>query len=160
MLLPLCLGGSYVVRIDTVADERTLSLGLAVRHRVFVEEQGVAPQLESDGRDAHAKHVVAWLGDQVVGTARLVVEGQVGRIGRMAVLREYRGQGVGGRLLAALMKLARSEGLVAVYVHAQLTAVDFYRRAGFVTEGEEFSEANIPHIKMVASFDSLKEATS
>ncbi|NLN18251.1 MAG: GNAT family N-acetyltransferase [Firmicutes bacterium] len=146
--------------IDTVADERTLSLGLEVRRRVFVEEQGVAPQLESDGLDASARHVVAWLGDQVIGTARLVIEDRVGRIGRMAVLREHRGQGVGSRLLSALLDVARREGLEGVYVHAQLTAVGFYGRFGFVPEGEEFLEAGIPHIKMVASFDSLEEATS
>ncbi|MGI6609148.1 MAG: GNAT family N-acetyltransferase [Limnochordia bacterium] len=149
-----------MVHVDTVTDDQTLAQSLAVRRKVFVEEQGVSTEIEYDGLDAIAKHVVAWLDDQVVGTARLVAEGQVGRVGRMAVLPEFRGQGVGGKLLSAVVAIARGEGLVGVYVHAQVHAADFYQRFGFVAEGEEFMEAGIPHIRMITSFSSLGEASS
>lgn len=131
-----------------------------MRHRVFVEEQGVSADIEYDGLDATATHVVAWVGNRVVGTARLVAEGRIGRVGRMAVLPEFRGQGIGGQLLSAVATLARSEGLTGVYVHAQVHAADFYRRFGFVAEGREFVEAGIAHIKMVTSFTPLEEASS
>jgi predicted GNAT family N-acyltransferase len=147
-----------VVRVSVVANEKDLAESYAVRRNVFVEEQGVAPELEYDGLDAAAKHVIARVDDQVIGTARLVVEGDVGRVGRMAVLKTYRGQGVGGALLNALLALAREQKLAGVYVHAQIQAVDFYGRFGFVAEGAQFDEAGIPHVKMTIPTALLGEA--
>jgi len=120
-----------------------------IRSQVFVEEQGIDPAIEWDGQDADCTHVLAYDGHDIkrdaVGTGRL---SRTGKIGRMAVFKEHRGQGIGGRILVALMDEARADGLHSVYLHAQTHAQAFYQRFGFIAEGEEFLEAGIPHRKM------------
>ena len=81
----------------------------------------------------------------LVGTGRLLRDG---RIGRMAVLRPWRGKGAGGALLAELLKMAQAAGLNDLVLHAQTHAMGFYEKHGFVAEGEEFMEAGIPHFAM------------
>lgn len=119
---------------------------MAVRNAVFVEEQGVSPALESDGRDAEASHFLATdqAGDPV-GTARLLADGQIGRI---AVLPAFRRRGIGRRLLRLAMDSARVRGDHRVWLHAQIEAQDLYLEAGFRVTGERFMEAGIPHIAM------------
>jgi predicted GNAT family N-acyltransferase len=102
-----------------------------------------------DGRDVDCAHVLAESGDgEAIGTGRLMADG---RIGRMAVLKVWRGSGVGAAMLAALMAEAKRRGLKGVYLHSQSHAKDFYARQGFIIEGEEYLEAGIPHIGMRAS---------
>jgi predicted GNAT family N-acyltransferase len=118
----------------------------AVRHAVFVEEQHVPEDLEWDEADERAYHVLAFDEEGVaIGTGRLRLDGQ---IGRMAVAREWRGRGVGGAILAALLELARKEGCTVVRLHAQTHALDFYKKYGFTAVGDEFDEAGIPHRAM------------
>lgn len=118
----------------------------AVRARVFVVEQGVPERLEWDGRDESAVHLLAETADGVaIGTARLLADG---RLGRMAVLPEYRGRGVGSLLLQEALKLARGANHPCLHLHAQSQVVDFYRRFGFEPVGEPFEEAGIPHRAM------------
>jgi predicted GNAT family N-acyltransferase len=119
---------------------------LAIRETVFVQEQGVDPALEIDGRDAECLHALAIdsRGD-VVGTGRLLPDG---RIGRMAVLAAHRGRGVGAALLVALVNAARTRGDSRIWLHAQTQAAGLYRRHGFVPIGETFMEAGIEHIEM------------
>jgi predicted GNAT family N-acyltransferase len=118
----------------------------AVRHAVFVEEQHVPEDLEWDEADERAYHVLAFDDEGVaIGTGRLRLDGQ---IGRMAVAREWRGRGVGGAILAALLELARKEGCTVVRLHAQTHALDFYKKYGFTAVGDEFDEAGIPHRAM------------
>lgn len=118
----------------------------AIRTTVFVEEQGVPEDLEWDGLDEHAYHVMAFAPDGTpIGTGRLL---QDGHIGRVAVLREWRGKGVGRALLDMLLVIANKMGYDEVRLHAQIRVLDFYMRRGFVVEGEEFMEAGIPHIAM------------
>ena len=115
----------------------------AVREQVFVLEQRVPAADELDGLDAQAVHVAARTADgSVIGTARLTPERVVGR---MAVLREWRGRGVGAALLRTLVEHARARGWPELTLHAQSHALDFYVRAGFVAEGAEFLECAIPH---------------
>lgn len=117
-----------------------------VRETVFVHEQGVPLTLEWDDQDATATHLVAVTADQhPIGTGRLLPNGH---IGRMAVLAPLRGQGVGSALLNALVALARNQGLVRVTLNAQCTAIGFYARMGFKTEGAIFDDAGIPHQTM------------
>ena len=119
-----------------------------VRTAVFVVEQGVPPEIEMDGRDPECVHVLARdLDGNPVGAGRLMPDG---RIGRMAVLREWRGSGVGGAMLAELMAEAKRRGMPEVYLHSQSHAKAFYERHGFAVEGEEYMEAGIPHIAMRA----------
>jgi len=117
-----------------------------VRHAVFVLEQGIAADLEWDGRDPACIHVVVFISpDLPIGTARMQPDGH---IGRMAVLAPWRGRGVGGALLEALIEAARKRALAEVWLTAQTRAIGFYRSHGFLPAGAEFIEAGIPHRKM------------
>lgn len=115
----------------------------AIRHEVFIAEQNIPVELEWDEWDVQSLHAVAF--DEAglaVGTARLLPDNH---IGRMAVLKEKRGKGIGGRLLQSAMEVARQRGASEVVLNAQLAAVPFYRRHGFMEEGEIFDDAGIPH---------------
>ncbi len=114
-----------------------------VRETVFIQEQHVPVELEWDGLDAAAIHVVALdKNAQVIGTARMLA---TGHIGRMAVLPAWRHQGVGSAMLKELLSVARQKQLARVYLHAQTTAVGFYKHHGFEATGKEFMDAGIPH---------------
>ncbi len=118
-----------------------------VRERVFIGEQKVPPDLEWDGLDPACAHVLAETSDgDAIATGRLSSHG---RIGRMAVLREWRGKGVGSAVLDALLIQARNQGFTTIYLHAQMHAQRFYERHGFETVGAPFDEAGIPHIEMI-----------
>jgi predicted GNAT family N-acyltransferase len=117
-----------------------------VREAVFVQEQGIPAELEWDSGDADAIHLLACAGDGTpVGVIRMQPDG---RIGRMAVLREWRGRGIGGRLLRAMLDHAAAAGFARVHLHAQSAAVRFYARRGFTPVGAPFGEAGIPHQAM------------
>ena len=119
----------------------------AVREAVFIREQRVPVELEWDGYDAHCVHMLAVdAAGNAIGTARLLADG---KIGRMAVLREWRGRGVGSGLLLQLLKEARKQRLQELALHAQVYANEFYRKFGFEIMGDEFVEAGIPHVKMI-----------
>lgn len=119
---------------------------LAIRRAVFVDEQGVPEALEVDGRDAGAWHLLARdAAGLPVGCARLL---QDAHIGRLAVLRRVRGQGVGRQLLEAAVQLGRRLGMGDLYLHAQVQARGFYEAAGFIADGEVFLEAGIAHVVM------------
>ena len=134
----------FIVKaVNWHACERTLR---AIRTRVFVEEQGVPEALEWDGLDEPSRHVVAVAADGTpIGTGRLLRDGH---IGRMAVIKEWRGRGVGSALLERLLAIAGSMGMNEVKLHAQTHAIGFYARQGFTVEGGEFMEAGIPHVEM------------
>jgi len=113
---------------------------------VFVHEQGIPAHLEWDSEDADAVHVLALLpGGDAIGTGRLL---RSGVIGRMAVLRAYRGQGVGRALLGALLDAARERGDGRVTLSAQTRVVGFYERMGFTAFGDIYFEAGIAHQRM------------
>lgn len=118
---------------------------LAVREEVFVAEQGVPAEIEHDTEDTSALHALVLSGSAAVGTGRLTSDGH---IGRMAVRREFRGRGVGSRILAALITAAAAQGRAELSLSAQLHAVAFYERLGFVAYGEVFEEAGIAHRRM------------
>ena len=117
-----------------------------LRIEVFVIEQNVPFELEWDESDDVSTHAVAYDEQgQPVATGRLLPDGH---IGRMAVKQSLRGQGVGRQVLLALLEHARQEGHTELLLHAQTHAVPFYERQGFVCEGEEFLEVDIPHRRM------------
>ena len=119
----------------------------AVRLAVFVIEQNIAEELEWDEHDAVSMHALAQdPGGVPIGCGRLLRDGHIGRV---AVLSDWRGQGVGAALLAALITLAQMRGDKRVLLNAQTQAMPFYARLGFAPTGEEFVEAGIPHQKMV-----------
>ena len=122
-----------------------------IRFAVFVEEQGVPAELEMDDQDAHCLHALAYWPDadaadgRAIGTGRLLPDGH---IGRMAVLKDWRGRGAGRALLRALIEAARRRGDREVMLSAQVHALDFYRAEGFRPEGAEYEEAGIAHQAM------------
>ena len=123
----------------------------AVREQVFIQEQHVPEELEWDEHDARAIHVVALdPNDQVIGTARLLDDGH---IGRMAVLEAWRNNGIGSAMLEKLLLLAQQHELSKVFLHAQTAAIGFYENHGFRTLGEEFMDAGIPHRYMEKDLD-------
>lgn len=118
----------------------------SLRVEVFVVEQGVPIELEWDEADEVSTHAVAYdEAGQVIATGRLLPDGH---IGRMAVRKSARGQGIGSEVLAALLQEAKHRQFHALVLHAQTHAVDFYTKHGFQIEGDEFLEAGIPHRRM------------
>lgn len=117
-----------------------------IRYAVFVDEQKVPAEIELDDWDALSLHALALDAQgRVLGTGRLLPDGH---IGRMAVLRSARGQGVGTALLRALLQAARARGDREVVLSAQTHAMPFYEKAGFIAEGDEYDDAGIPHRQM------------
>jgi len=138
---------SNQIEADAVGIEN-LSICLALRRAVFVDEQGVPPEVDADGRDADCTHFLAWVNGVPIGTARMrEVEG-VAKGERLAVLEDFRGHGAGRILMDVLEANARAAGLRTVLVHAQEVAVPFYARLGYAPSGEPFVEAGIPHRAM------------
>src|SRR5688572_2709641 len=117
----------------------------AIREQVFVVEQSVPLALEWDEFDESSRHVLAEASASPIGTGRLLPDGH---IGRMAVLRAWRGHGVGSEILRALVGMARDAGHQQAMLNAQVQALQFYRRFGFEAQGREFLEAGIPHVAM------------
>jgi len=134
------------ISIRILAWPEACAAAMSVREAVFVVEQGVPPEIELDEWDPESEHALAFGPDgRVVGTGRLLPDGHVGR---MAVLRGWRGRGVGGAILTALVDRAAARGMKRLVLNAQTHAVPFYARYGFAPFGDEFMEADIPHVGM------------
>lgn len=119
---------------------------LAVRHKVFVEGQNVPVEIEVDNQDATCIHFLASDNHgHPIGTARI---DDTGHIGRVAVLEEWRGKGVGRALMLALLERMKQDGRVEAHLNSQTAATLFYEKLGFVPHGDEFLEAGIPHVAM------------
>lgn len=122
----------------------------ALRTRVFVEEQGVSPEIEQDAADETAVHALSRdATGRVVATGRLLLrENGPATIGRMATDRSARGRGHGAAVLAELHRQAALRGAAEVELHAQVSARGFYERAGYTPVGGEYEQAGIAHITM------------
>jgi predicted GNAT family N-acyltransferase len=137
------------VHVRRGRDESDVQASLALRTEVFVAEQGVAPEEEVDDRDGEALHLLAFDGAELVGTCRLLFDdGERVKLGRMAVRRERRGQGIAALLLDQADAEARKAGAARIVLGAQLPAVSVYERAGYERRGEVFLEAGIEHVWM------------
>lgn len=124
-----------------------------LRRRVFIEEQGVSEADELDDLDEQAIHLLAMSGGKPVGTARILLLGDTGKIGRVCVLPEARGKGIGAGLIrAAVSELRALPGLARAKLGAQTHALGFYERLGFVAYGPVYDDAGIPHRDMVLDF--------
>ena len=121
----------------------------AIRYEVFVGEQNVPEELEIDGLDGEAKHVLAFVDDLPIGTGRILGDGHIGRV---AVLRDYRGLGIGKMIMKELIKWAQDMSLDKVWLSSQWHAHSFYLDLGFDCIGEIYKEAGIDHIKMFRKF--------
>ena len=138
----------------------------AIRVTVFQREQGVAPELEFDGQDAHAEHWLARWEGKPVGTLRVrslpgsdpltspsLTSPDRYKLERLAVLPPFRGRGIARQLTQAVCAELRDRGATEVQIHAQSYIQSLYASLGFVAEGSEFVEAGIPHVAMRLRWD-------
>ena len=146
------LSSKDVYYIDVVDWADSISELKKIRTSVFIDEQNVPVELEWDGLDENCTHFLVRSDNSAIATARLTPEGQ---IGRMAVLSAYRGLGIGTTLLLKILSHAKESGHEQLYIHAQKQAILFYKRNGFIPEGNEFMDAGIPHLAMHLDLCSL-----
>ncbi len=130
--------------ITTHWDEQKKALSI-IRDEVFIQEQQVPAELEWDEFDVHCLHVLVTDNNKPIACGRIKPDGH---IGRMAVLKEYRQQGIGRDILFTLIKHAKKNHLKKVYLHAQISALPFYQKQNFITCSETFMDAGIPHKTM------------
>jgi predicted GNAT family N-acyltransferase len=136
-----------ILEVDWNQSKNVLS---AIRTEVFIEEQGVPPELEWDGLDQSAKHLLALDSDgKPVGCARIIAPGS---IGRMAVIANRRGQGIGQALLSTAIAVCKQHGWTKIVLSAQTYAIPFYEKSGFVVTSEVYMDAGIPHRDMNLSY--------
>jgi predicted GNAT family N-acyltransferase len=132
-----------VIKTDWMASQISIS---EVRTNVFVKEQSVPRSIDFDGLDSSAIHWLALTSQgEPVGTARLLKDGH---FGRMAVLKDFRRQGIGTVILKSGINYCQENHFNYLYLHAQLKAIGFYKKHGFITYGKQFMDADIPHIAM------------
>jgi predicted GNAT family N-acyltransferase len=133
-------------RVELMPWDKAQPVAAPLRFAIFVGEQNVPPGIELDEMDEKSLHALAFdAAGKAIGTGRLLPDG---RIGRMAVVKEWRRRGVGADLLDALVEEARRRGFREVKLSAQLQAAEFYRAHGFVAEGKVYEEAGILHQAM------------
>ncbi|RNF33023.1 GNAT family N-acetyltransferase [Paracoccus methylarcula] len=122
----------------------------ALRRAVFIEEQGIAEADEWDDLDGQAIHLLAWEEGEPVGTARILQSGSTGKIGRVCVLAQARGTGLGTKLIRAAVDVLRARpGVTHARLGAQVHAIGFYEKLGFTVAGEVYDDAGIPHRDMI-----------
>ena len=145
---------AYITDVDNitfklVANDEELMGALEVRRQVFVQEQGVSEDLEYDGYDEEALHMVVKDGERVIGTARVrfLTTNKV-KIERMAVLRPFRRRGIGSNIISFLKGELESKQIKQVVLHAQCEVTEFYKSCGFEESGPHFWEVGIKHVKM------------
>jgi len=131
---------------------------MRIRMAVFVDEQGVTPEEEIDGIDDQCIHYVAMQGDRPIATARIIPKSSIAKIGRVAVVREMRGRGVGRDLMRFVLADAGALGFTEAVLDSQTYAIPFYEGVGFTAEGDEFLDAGIPHYRMRRSLDGREPA--
>jgi len=132
-----------------VVSDRELEGAFEVRKQVFVGEQGIPEDLELDELDMEAMHVVGKDGERIVGTARvLFLAASQAKLERMAILKPFRRRGIGKGIISFLDEEFKNRGTEKVVLHAQCSAVDFYKSCGFEESGSPFWEAGIKHVKM------------
>ena len=138
-----------VIQVKQISSDEAKARAFAIRMRVFVREQRVPAAIELDRDDERAIHFMATSEGKAVGTARVVLHHGSAKIGRMAVLKSYRGKGVGKKLLQRAIATAKKLGVRTIYLHAQVPVIEFYEKLGFRCVGAVFDEAGIPHRKMI-----------
>ena len=138
---------SAAVRAGLVTTTEEREAIFALRMIVFVEEQNVPPEEELDAYDITAAHFLASTEQgEIIGTARLLDKGEgTGKIGRVAVLKAWRGRGTGALLMNAVERHARELGYRRLILDAQCYAIPFYAKLGYIVEGGIFLDANIEH---------------
>ena len=140
-----------MIAIETQAWLAARDAAYIIRHAVFVEEQGIPAELEIDDYDPIAEHALALVDGRCVATARIYLDEQdpsKAKIGRMAVLKDFRGQGIGTALLGEAIRVGMMQGASIFELHAQQSAAPFYAKLQFKPDGPIFDEVGIAHQRM------------
>ncbi len=136
-------------RVALVRTQSELEAAFDIRERVFVDEQGVAPDVEYDGKDTTAVHALGVVEGSPAGTARCRrIDASTGKIERVAVRPAYRRRGLGRALMQTMEGALATAGCEEIVLHAQRAVVSFYRELGYHRVGDSFEEAGIPHVGM------------
>ena len=131
------------------AGPEDIKAAFGIRREVFIIGQNIPEEIEMDGQDSKALHVIVRNGDRVIATARVRFPAEnTAKIERMAVLSDYRGRGAGAGIISFLMEEFNRRRITDVMLHAQQAVAGFYRSCGFTETGEPFIEAGISHIEM------------
>ena len=123
-----------------------------IRTQVFICEQGITEADEWDDQDLISQHFVIYDQDQPIATARLLENNSVGRV---AVLKAYRGQGLGQMIMLEIISYAQKQGRSVLTLSSQVHAISFYEKLGFTVEGNSYDECGIQHIEMTMSLNTL-----
>ena len=134
-------------KIVTTQDE--MLKAYSIRSIVFIEEQHCPYDIEVDGKDFSALHVLGELDNEPFATGRMRFIGEWVKLERLAIRQAYRGKGYGNHLLEFMIRTARENGYKKIKLHAQTQALDFYIKHGFEPKGDLFFEADIEHLLMV-----------
>jgi len=140
------------MKVNKITTEEQLQQAFKIRREVFVEEQGVSADEEYDQNDIMnngTDHLLVYYEDKPVGTGRLRIVGDMGKLERICILQPYRKYGLGRAITSGLEELAKQRGLEKVKLHGQTQAQPFYESMGYVTSSEVFMEADIPHVLMI-----------
>lgn len=140
------------LKIDLVQWKDQQAFLMMIREKVFIEEQKVIPQLEWDGMDEHMIHFLAYDNKKPIGCARAMVKNHHMQLGRMAVLKENRKQGVGSALIEKAIVTAKLNHLSMIHISAQCQAINFYEKFGFKITSGIYLDTNIPHRDMQLEF--------
>lgn len=125
---------------------------LRIRKKVFIEEQGITPEMEYDDLDDQAEHFVAYLNGIPVSTARVISESSTAILGRVAAIKEYRHKGITRKMIKKIEEFEVGIGCIEIQLHAQKSAIPFYQKLGYVGYGAPFEEAGIEHLSMRKRF--------
>lgn len=137
------------VILKIVAYSEAMTAIQTIRHRVFQVEQCVDPAIDFDGQDHEAIHLLAYIENEPIGTARIrYLSDCLAKIERVAVIPSYRGQGIGKQIMDKAIEFLGNQKISEIKINAQVHAKAFYEKLGFRQYGEEFHEAGIPHIEM------------
>lgn len=126
-------------------DEENIKHIQYVRNTVFTGEQNVDSDIDFDGNDSHAIHVIIFNNEEPIATGRMLKDGHIGRV---AVISAHRGLGIGAQIIKAFEHYAREENYPRLYLGSQLHAKSFYSKLGFTVFGQQYTEADIEHISM------------
>ncbi len=138
------------VKCFPVTTEEEMRVCFDIRREAFVSEQNVPAELEKDGQDPTARHFGVVVDAEIIGTCRVRLIGSAAKIERVAILKAYRGKGIGRVLMKYILNELRKSSEIRLFrLSSQAYAVPFYEKLGFKTRGSEYLEAGIPHYDMV-----------
>lgn len=136
------------MKIITVTSEAQFNEAFSIREIVFINEQNVPPELEKDEFEEAAIHFIGYLGDEPIATGRVRFVDDYGKLERIAVLKEHRGQSYGTQIIRQMERKIRQKNFKKALLHAQTHAIDFYEKLGYDVMSDEFMDAGIPHVAM------------